>query len=154
MVAKVREIPAPKVNRLETLTKFGLMVQNLAAHLRAVGQDNHLCNPVLLQELVDKLPDTVKFNWALYQQQLPIVDLNTFSDYMAKIASATSGVTSSTVDNRHAQRDDRRTKEKGYLNTHATERGETSSREAVVVAEKENDPIKGQRHQLSKKCSK
>lgn len=131
MITKVRETPAPKANRMDTLVKFGLTVQNLTAHLRAVGQEQHLSNPMLLQELVDKLPDTVKFNWALYQQQLPVVDLSTFSDYMAKIASATSGIVSCNVEARNVLRDERRPKEKGYVNAHAGETPQTFSSEAV-----------------------
>ncbi|XP_055623324.1 uncharacterized protein LOC129766751 [Toxorhynchites rutilus septentrionalis] len=126
MVTKLRETPAPKANRMDTLVKFGLTVQNLAAHLRAVGQERHLSNPILLQELVDKLPDAVKFNWALYQQQLPVVDLSTFSDYMAKVASATSTIVSCDMDSKHVHRDDRRPKEKGYVNAHAVETAQFS----------------------------
>ncbi|XP_055615068.1 ribosome-binding protein 1-like [Toxorhynchites rutilus septentrionalis] len=86
MIAKVRATPAPKPDRLETLVSFGLVVQNLCGHLKVVGLQNHLANPILLQELVDKLPATVKFSWALYQEQVPVVDLNVFSAYMAKIS--------------------------------------------------------------------
>lgn len=77
MIAKVRSTPPPKPDRLETLVSFGLVVQNLCGHLKAVGLERY---PILLQELVDKLPMAVKFNWALYQEQVPMVDLNVFCE--------------------------------------------------------------------------
>ncbi|XP_055623744.1 uncharacterized protein LOC129767148 [Toxorhynchites rutilus septentrionalis] len=121
MIAKVRATPAPKPDRLEILVSFGLVVQNLCGHLKAVGLQNHLANPILLQELVDKLPATIKFSWALYQEQVPVVDLNVFSAYMAKISSAASGVTQHTTITSKMNKDERiRQKERSYLNTHVS----------------------------------
>ncbi|XP_058826161.1 uncharacterized protein LOC131686058 [Topomyia yanbarensis] len=122
MIAKVRATPAPKADRLDMLVSFGLVVQNLCGHLKAVGLDNHLANPVLLQELIEKLPPAVKFNWALYQQQIPIVDLNIFNDYMAKVASAASSVTLMSGTTTKPLRDEHKGKEKAYVNAHSSER--------------------------------
>ncbi|XP_062704452.1 uncharacterized protein LOC134286795 [Aedes albopictus] len=121
MIAKVRSTPPPKPDRLETLVSFGLVVQNLCGHLKAVGLEQHLANPILLQELVDKLPATVKFSWALYQEQAPVVDLNVFSDYMARISSAASGVTQlASVSQKPAKKERNRQKEKSFVYTHVS----------------------------------
>lgn len=72
LIAKVRSTPAAKSESSKTLVSIGLVEQNLFGDLSAVELKGHLSQTA------------VKFNWALYQQQ-PVVDLNTFSDYMAKV---------------------------------------------------------------------
>ncbi|XP_062704268.1 uncharacterized protein LOC134286640 [Aedes albopictus] len=120
MVSKVRNTPAPKPDRLDTWVTFGLMVQNLCGHLKAVGLENHLSNPILLQELVEKLPPTVKFNWALYQQCLPVVDLSSFGNYMEKVAAATSSVATPLISQPKTSKEDRpRGKDRVFVNAHA-----------------------------------
>lgn len=120
MVTKVRSIPAPRADRLETLVGFGLAVQNLCGHLKAIGLDQHLSNPMLLQELVDKLPANVKLSWALHQQQASVVDLEEFSEYMGNIVSATSSVTrfNSTPHQKPPREFRSKDNEKAYINAH------------------------------------
>ncbi|XP_053691610.1 uncharacterized protein LOC128740123 [Sabethes cyaneus] len=127
MVTKVRATPAPKAEKLETLIEFGLVVQNLCGHLKAIGMENHLSNPTLLQELVDKLPATIKFSWALYQENLPVVDLSVFGDYMRKVISATSSVTNVCMTVKNTKEEKPRLKEKAYVNAHATFDSESTS---------------------------
>lgn len=138
MVAKVRSTPAPRADRLDTLVNFGLTVQNLCGHLKAVGLENHLSNPILLQELVEKLPPTVKFNWALYQQNLPIVDLSSFGDYMQKVTSATSSVATPLISQPKTNKEDRsRGKEKTFVNAHAA----VDQQQLYQQAKRSNVPV-------------
>lgn len=62
LLKKVRQVQAPRHDRLETIMEFGLAVQNLVDHLLAAHQENHLANPVLMQELVEKLPGTLRLD--------------------------------------------------------------------------------------------
>ncbi|XP_062707720.1 uncharacterized protein LOC134288057 [Aedes albopictus] len=156
MIAKVRATPPPKADRLETLVSFGLVVQNLCGHLKAVGLQRYLTNPILLQELVDKLPTTVKFNWVLYQEQVPVVDLNVFSDYMTKISSAASGVTLNTNVPQSCLKDERtRSKERSYVNTHGRLEYSEGNRREDVDAIGVGGPTQKERENLSsgKPCS-
>lgn len=41
---------------------------------------------VLLRELVDKLPPSVKFDWARYRRNLPCTNLSTFSAWLYELA--------------------------------------------------------------------
>lgn len=68
LISKVHRVPPPRQDRLETLMEFGLAVQNLVDHLIGAQQENHLSNPVLLQELVEKLPGSLKLNWVVYKK--------------------------------------------------------------------------------------
>ncbi|XP_055633624.1 uncharacterized protein LOC129773970 [Toxorhynchites rutilus septentrionalis] len=117
LLKKVREVPAPKSERLETLIGFGMAVQNLCDHLQAGEQEAHLNNPTLLFELVDKLPSNLKLDWAMVKRQQPGANLRTFASYMSTIVSAATEVTL-TVDTKIPHH---RMKEKNYCNSHSAE---------------------------------
>ncbi|XP_052562663.1 uncharacterized protein LOC120431010 [Culex pipiens pallens] len=121
LLQKVKNTPAPKADRLETLINFGVVVQNLVGHLLGANQQAHLTNPSLLRELVDKLPPHICLDWAIYKKRFAVVSLETFSHYMKEIIVAVSDVARfSEADepkpNRH---DKQKPKEKGFLNAHA-----------------------------------
>ncbi|XP_065091276.1 uncharacterized protein LOC135712246 [Ochlerotatus camptorhynchus] len=124
LLTKVRSTPAPRADKLESIISFGLVVQNLCGHLRSLGMENHLSNPTLLQELVNKLPAGVKLDWALHQHRIPVVDLRAFGEFMSTIVSAASNVTFQsdfeTIRSSAASKSEKpKGKEKGFLNTHA-----------------------------------
>nr|XP_029730698.1 uncharacterized protein LOC115267684 [Aedes albopictus] len=75
---------------------------------------------MLLQELVEKLPANVKFNWAMYQQQFSVVDLNVFGEYMTRVTSATSSITVSNLPPKSIKDDRVKTKDKAFVNAHTT----------------------------------
>ncbi|XP_055594694.1 uncharacterized protein LOC129745574 [Uranotaenia lowii] len=93
LLQKVRQVPAPKADKLETLVTFGLEVQNLSYHLIAANQQAHLNNPTLLFELVDKLPTHLQLDWGLHMENIETVDLQSFSAYMGVLVRAASRVT-------------------------------------------------------------
>ncbi|XP_062708368.1 uncharacterized protein LOC134288235 [Aedes albopictus] len=131
LLRKVREIPAPRPDRLEGLIDFGMAVQALCDHIEAANERAHLSNPSLLQELVAKLPADQRMMWAGYKRGFPHADLKTFGDYMSSVVrDATSVVTFEPDTKRSGARD--RPRQKGFINSHATEsssRSGDSSRE-------------------------
>lgn len=56
LLRKVREIPAPRSDKLEGLIDFGMAVQALCDHIEAANERAHLSNPSLLQELWQSFP--------------------------------------------------------------------------------------------------
>lgn len=63
---KIKRTPGPRYDRPETILEFGLVVQNFVDHLQAAQQEDHLSNPMLLQELVEKLPGSMRMDWATF----------------------------------------------------------------------------------------
>lgn len=90
---KVRQTPAPTLDRMETLISFGLTVQNLCDHIETSGQVSHLQNPILLRELIEKVPAQQRLEWAFYKQQFRTVDLRTFAGFMSMLVAAATEVT-------------------------------------------------------------
>ncbi|XP_062710489.1 uncharacterized protein LOC134288734 [Aedes albopictus] len=122
LLTRVRNTPAPKSDRLETLINFGIVVQNLVGHLKAANQQVHLTNPSLLHDLVSKLPANIRLDWALYKKRMVTADLETFSNYMSAIISAASDVTHfSDLDIQQSSRNEKQnSKEKSFLNAHSS----------------------------------
>ncbi|XP_053685875.1 uncharacterized protein LOC128735413 [Sabethes cyaneus] len=92
LLSKIHQIPQPRFDRLETVMQFGLAVQNLVDHLKAAQQCNHLANPVLLQELVEKLPGSMRLDWAVFKNRHHPVTLDTFGEFMSGLVTAASEV--------------------------------------------------------------
>ncbi|XP_053698719.1 uncharacterized protein LOC128745665 [Sabethes cyaneus] len=128
LLDKVRDIPAPKSDKLEGLIEFGMAVQTLCDHIEAANERAHLSNPSLLQELVEKLPPEQRMTWAKYKRDFECVDLKIFGDYMASVVQDAISVVSLESMNRKQNARDR-PKMKGFVNAHAAG-GPASSEEA------------------------
>ncbi|XP_062714236.1 uncharacterized protein LOC134291009 [Aedes albopictus] len=141
LLQKVRGAPAPKQDRLETLIGYGMAVQNLSDHLEAGGHQAHLNNPMLLFELVDKLPANMKLDWSLYKQRCVDVNIRAFSQYMATLVRAATDVTLH-YDPKHQpeqqQRGARGGKDKTFCGAHSTEAAlKTPAKKECIPGRKE-----------------
>ncbi|OXA41945.1 Gag-Pro-Pol polyprotein [Folsomia candida] len=64
MIQKLREVPPVKLDRSETFIDFGIAVDNLVSTIKSLKQPQHMGNPTLLQELVNKLPLMTQMDWS------------------------------------------------------------------------------------------
>ncbi|XP_062708688.1 uncharacterized protein LOC134288304 [Aedes albopictus] len=118
LLQKVRSVPAPKAEKLETLIEFGMAVQSLCDHLEAAGQHTHLSNPTLLMELVEKLPAHTKMEWASFLQRCPEVNLQSFGVFMSSIVISATKVTGYAAGLKPSTSDKYKGKPKGFINAH------------------------------------
>lgn len=93
LINKVRAIPPPEMDRLESIINYGIAIQNLVDHLIAMEQTAHLCNPTLLQELIAKLPGEMKLQWARYKRQNESASLSVLCEFMNELVQAACEVT-------------------------------------------------------------
>ncbi|XP_058828596.1 uncharacterized protein LOC131688408 [Topomyia yanbarensis] len=117
MVRRVRAMPQPKTDRMDTIIDFGVAVQNLCAAAQACQMDECLYNVALLQELVECLPPTIKVNWALHRQRKSTVSLADFSEWFGNLVEALSKVTRP-LPIVKCQRNQRERKEEAYIHVH------------------------------------
>lgn len=117
LIRNVRDCPMPRAERLETLIDFGMTVRNLTQHLISAGQQAHLSNPVLLQELIEKLPANIKLQWAQHLINSPVPSLQTFSDFMSSVVDSVTKVVP--YGGGQSKADRLRAKEKGFVHAHA-----------------------------------
>jgi len=73
-------------DRLDSLIDYALAVRNICATMEACQLDAHLKIPMLVRELVDKLPNQYKLNWAMHPNDGSIANGKAFSDWLYKIA--------------------------------------------------------------------
>ncbi|XP_055527420.1 uncharacterized protein LOC129720033 [Wyeomyia smithii] len=64
----MRKIESPKPDKLATFILFGNAIEQLCEHLEAADLQQHLVNPILIQDLVDKLPAGDKREWVRFKR--------------------------------------------------------------------------------------
>ncbi|XP_062714101.1 uncharacterized protein LOC134290893 [Aedes albopictus] len=118
LLVKIRHAPAPNVNKLDTLINVGREIRNLVTYIEAANLQDHLSNPMLLSELVGKLPPSLRLDWGLHTQKVPQVTLKAFSDYVTSIKAAACKVS---LPNESSQEESRRGKKEkgGFVNAHS-----------------------------------
>uniref|UniRef100_A0A182J2B2 Uncharacterized protein n=1 Tax=Anopheles atroparvus TaxID=41427 RepID=A0A182J2B2_ANOAO len=77
------EMPAPRMERLDTIVAYGTAVKNLCATIRVSGLQEYQCNVTLLKELTARLPPTIRLDWARKKQQMARVTLVEFGEWLA-----------------------------------------------------------------------
>uniref|UniRef100_A0A182S0C7 Peptidase aspartic putative domain-containing protein n=1 Tax=Anopheles funestus TaxID=62324 RepID=A0A182S0C7_ANOFN len=74
MLKKVRETKPPTEDQVKTFIVFGMKVKQLNEHLVACEMTEHLGNPLLVDELVGKLPTSYKREWRYdHLADIPII---------------------------------------------------------------------------------
>ncbi|XP_062539111.1 uncharacterized protein LOC134207403 [Armigeres subalbatus] len=138
LLKKVRNVPAPKVEHLSTIVAYGLAIQNLVDHIILADQQAHLANPMLLQELVDKLPTSLKMQWGTYKQGVAYVNLATFNGFMAGLVNLASELTIDVdcAQNQHKQVRVKKPKPREKLFTHANESSDAAKKEKDTSTER------------------
>ncbi|XP_058827121.1 uncharacterized protein LOC131687099 [Topomyia yanbarensis] len=89
LLMKVRNDVSPRSDRLETFIRFGITVKQ---HLEAAQLNDHLNNPMLVQELMEKLPPSYKLEWVRFKRGKHDTPLRIFTDFMTDIVSDVSEI--------------------------------------------------------------
>ncbi|XP_075161362.1 uncharacterized protein LOC142234165 [Haematobia irritans] len=106
VIERARQTPPPR-EKLEAIIDYSMSVRNICSSIEACHMGAHLNNPMLLKELLDKLSNNYKLQWAMLPKPDGVLLLKAFSDWLYSIAVAASQVTTPTI-----------TKKGGLLNTH------------------------------------
>lgn len=78
-IRKIRSLPSPQIEKLDTVVNFALTVENLVATIEACGIEDFVYNASLKIELVDRLPPGLKLDWAKHSRNNPAPNLLDFS---------------------------------------------------------------------------
>ncbi|XP_035907255.1 uncharacterized protein LOC118509982 [Anopheles stephensi] len=126
LIDKVHRTPAPCLEKPETVVAFGEAVQSMVDHMKAAGRQAHLTNPLLLKEIVEKLPISEQYNWTRFVSHIEEPDLLMFREYMAELQS-TAEVLSSRESPSLKQAERKKPSTRGYVHTHVETQGATPS---------------------------
>lgn len=75
LLEKIRKQSPPKSDNLTSIVDYALSVQNLNGTIETSGLINENNNSLLIHELVDRLPPTIKLSWGIYKINLPQVTM-------------------------------------------------------------------------------
>lgn len=93
MLNKVKKFPLIKEDRLENIIDYADEINNLVATIVLLKGDEHLHNPILLQELVNKLLTSYKVQWAEHMSdEKSSVKLLEFKSWITSKSDAVSKV--------------------------------------------------------------
>ncbi|XP_058122885.1 uncharacterized protein LOC131264632 [Anopheles coustani] len=124
IMQRIRRMPAPRLENMDTLVNFGVAVQDMCATIDAAGVHEYLCDATLLYELAEKLPDTLRLDWARHRLVLKWVTLTEFSTWLNELVHAASLISLPSISFPKTERRDyepRKEKSRHYLNTHRME---------------------------------
>lgn len=84
LIQDVRQLTSVKLEKFDDVIHFSILVSNICITMKSAKMSDHLWNPLLLQELVCKLPTQMKREWAQYRNPLPSVNLETFNFWISQ----------------------------------------------------------------------
>ncbi|XP_055603746.1 uncharacterized protein LOC129751978 [Uranotaenia lowii] len=131
LLNKIKTIPAPKAEKLETLIDYGLAVQSFCDTLEAANQTAHFFNPSLLAELVDRLPISYQMQWACYSEMIGEVNLKQFGEFMSALMKSARLVTSYVGTSNRTE--ERGKPKRGVLHAHADYTGDETRERTCIV---------------------
>ncbi|XP_062701842.1 uncharacterized protein LOC109426557 isoform X1 [Aedes albopictus] len=122
-----RSIGAPTPDKLDTLITFGREVSNLVTYIEAANLQAHLSNPMLLAEMVSKLPPNLRLDWELHSKSTGDVSLKAFSEYVATIRSAACHVSLPSEQFQLEDSQMRKKDKQSFVNAHISDETEKST---------------------------
>ncbi|XP_055590152.1 uncharacterized protein LOC129742295 [Uranotaenia lowii] len=87
LILKLRQARPPRMDRLDTFIHFGMTVKQLCDHLEAANFKDHLNNPMLVEECVDKLPQNYQIEWIRLKREQRGQGFRFFADFMNSIVA-------------------------------------------------------------------
>ncbi|XP_062699455.1 uncharacterized protein LOC134284515 [Aedes albopictus] len=124
LLRRVRSSPTPKADNLKSIVDYGLTVQNLIDHMVLSEQQAHLTNPLLLNELVEKLPTQFKLQWSSFKQTQLNVNLATFNSFISNLVCLASDLLVNSESYHANTKGSRMDKHKEKLFVHCKDRSE------------------------------
>ncbi|XP_062715374.1 uncharacterized protein LOC134291519 [Aedes albopictus] len=130
IVRKIRSLPSPSIEKLDTVIQFALSVENLVATVEACEIGDFMYNVSLRYELVERLPPTLKLDWARFSRDQPNPNLQDFSSWLRFVAEDASAVSIS-IDGDHRAKT---AKKDGFLNLHSEDSQQQQLEKPSIVS--------------------
>ncbi|XP_055605676.1 uncharacterized protein LOC129753853 [Uranotaenia lowii] len=120
LLTRIRTATQPNANKLGTLVTFGREVRNLVTFMEAAHLHSYLSSPILLTEMVSKLPPCLQLQWGHYLMSVPVPNLEAFCNFISTIRTAACNVSTATESSVEVstKREKREEKVGGFLNAH------------------------------------
>lgn len=90
LLNKVKNALPPTTENLKSFVSYGITVKQLCDHLEAARLHEHLHNPLMVQQLVEKLPPEYQMKWVEYRRGKQGTPLRLFTDYITGVGDIAS----------------------------------------------------------------
>lgn len=137
LLKTVRDIQAPKPDKLESLVDYAMEVNSISATIESAQLHYHLSNPTLIQELVEKLPTHTKIEWAKFKAREPTVTLKLLADWLYNLAEIVCTVTVPTISKQEINMDKKMRKGSERINTHQLDKEFSTEQNLMEIAKPE-----------------
>ncbi|XP_065365551.1 uncharacterized protein LOC135958583 [Calliphora vicina] len=106
---QMKEVQPIAENAIDKLVPYSIKVRNLAAFLESANGYQHLSNPTLMEELVQKLPMSKRLDWAQFASTLPqLPTILDFSTWLQRVANLVRSVQISSSSGNRSNSDPKR----------------------------------------------
>ncbi|XP_055612541.1 uncharacterized protein LOC129759158 [Uranotaenia lowii] len=139
---KIRTLPTPDMDRLETLVSFALSVENLCATIDACEVSDFMYDSSLRCELINKLPTNHQLEWARHARSLTSPKLSDLSSWLYALAEDASSILITAPTSRKSRKGEK------YLNVHSSYEQRDESQYSVEFSQRDRRP----RENESKEC--
>lgn len=129
-INKMRAIPNVKQDDLAGLINFAISVKNMVSTIEVSELQEHMSNPILLFDMVQKLPTNMKIDWARFKTQAGPTSIKSFSSWLYDQAEAISDVVPIPVVKLNEAKSEKRSK--GYFQSTHVGIKPTSSNETTL----------------------
>lgn len=82
LVDDMRKGKRPTIENVESILCYALEIENISCTMRLAKLSEHLWNPVLLTEMLDRLPSQMKMEWAEYTYKRTPCNIEVFSAWL------------------------------------------------------------------------
>lgn len=79
---QLQKEPLPKAEKPETVIQFSIAVSRICSTMEATATPAYLENPILLQQLVTRLPHQMKREWGQHIRMYPPANIKTFTAWL------------------------------------------------------------------------
>lgn len=79
LIDDMRKSKRPTIESVESILCYALEIENISCTMKLAKLAEHLWNPILLNEMLERLPSQMKIEWAEYTYKKPVSSIEVFS---------------------------------------------------------------------------
>lgn len=83
---KFKREPSPREHIPESILVYASNVQNIWSSIKATNLKGHMDNPIVMETLIEKLPQSLRFQWDTYMTEKGNGDMTTFVEWLDELS--------------------------------------------------------------------
>lgn len=92
LIDELKRSPLPSADNIDSIIRYSLDVENISVTMKVAKLSDHLWNPILLSDMVDRLPNTLKLEWATHKFNNPNSNIEVFGMWLKQKAMTYSTI--------------------------------------------------------------